>query len=70
MSDNTITDAFSRRNFLGVGTAALAGAGILSAVSAAGQVQQPYPAAEEKKPYPTKDDRSASALGPASSSSM
>jgi oxalate decarboxylase len=64
MSDNTITDAFSRRNFLGVGTAALGGAGILSAVSATGQVQQPYPSAGEKKPYPTKDDRSASAPGP------
>jgi oxalate decarboxylase len=64
MSDDKKNDPFSRRTFLGAGSAALAGAGMLSAVNAAGQVQQPYPAGEEKKPYPTKDDRSASAPGP------
>src|SRR5271156_6975404 len=54
MSDDTKKDAFSRRGFLEIGTAALAAAGMLSADAAT----------EEKKPYPTKDDRSASAPGP------
>ena len=45
----------SRRGFLGMGSAVLAAAGVLSAVDAAGQ---------EQKAYPTKDDRSSSAPGP------
>jgi oxalate decarboxylase len=65
MSDDAKTDTYSRRGFLGVGTAALAAAGMLSATDAASQVQQPYPSKEEGgKPYPTKDDRSASEPGP------
>jgi len=55
MSDDATNDLFSRRGFLGMGSAALAAAGMLSATAAAGQ---------EQKPYPTKDDRSASAPGP------
>jgi oxalate decarboxylase len=48
-------DSFSRRGFLGIGSAALAAAGMLSATDAT---------AQEQKPYPTRDDRSASAPGP------
>jgi oxalate decarboxylase len=66
MSDDAKKDMFSRRGFLGMGSAALAATGMLSAAEAAGQVQQPYPGEEDRdaKPYPTKDDRSASAPGP------
>jgi oxalate decarboxylase len=65
MSDDAKTDTYSRRGFLGVGSAALAAASMLSATDAASQVQQPYPSKEvEGKPYPTKDDRSASQPGP------
>jgi hypothetical protein len=46
MSDDGKKDAYSRRGFLGAGTAALAAAGMLP-VDAAGQVQQPYPSKEE-----------------------
>jgi oxalate decarboxylase len=48
-------ETFSRRGFLGMGSAALAAAGMLSSADAAGQ---------EGKPYPTANDRSASAPGP------
>jgi oxalate decarboxylase len=48
-------DKFSRRGFLGVGSAALAAAGMLSAADAS---------AQEQHPYPTKGDRSSSAPGP------
>ena len=54
MSEDMKKDAFSRRGFLEMGTAALAAAGMLSADAAA----------QNQKPYPTKDDRSASAPGP------
>ncbi len=66
MSDDAKKDMFSRRGFLGMGSAALAATGMLSAAEAARQVQQPYPGEEHRdaKPYPTKDDRSASAPGP------
>jgi oxalate decarboxylase len=64
MSDDGKNGTVSRRGFLGIGSAALAAAGMLSAADAAGQAQQPYPATEDKKPYPTKDSRSASAPGP------
>jgi oxalate decarboxylase len=65
MSDEAAKDAVSRRGFLGMGSAALAAAGMLSAADAAGQAgQQPHAAKEDKKPYPTKDDRSVSAPGP------
>ena len=66
MSDDAKTDTYSRRGFLGVGTAALAAAGMLPAADAASQVQQPYPSKENGgvKSYPTKDDRSASDPGP------
>jgi len=55
MSDDGKNDAVSRRGFLGMGSAALAAAGLMATASAAGQ---------EQKPYPTKDSRSASAPGP------
>src|SRR5215472_8758844 len=55
MSDDKGKEILSRRGFLGMGSAALAAAGMLKATEAAGQ---------EQKPYPTKDDRSASAPGP------
>jgi len=60
MSDHLKKDAFSRRGFLGMGSAALAAAGMLSAADAAAQAKDDHGA----KPYPTKDDRSASAPGP------
>ena len=50
---------YSRRGFLGMSSAALAAAGILSAPDSEGQ---------EQKQYPTRDDRSASAPGPGQSS--
>ncbi|MGC2449193.1 MAG: cupin domain-containing protein [Candidatus Sulfotelmatobacter sp.] len=46
---------YSRRGFLGMSSAALAAAGIVSAPDSEGQ---------EQKQYPTRDDRSASAPGP------
>jgi oxalate decarboxylase len=52
---NDDKEILSRRGFLGMGSAALAAAGILKAADVAGQ---------EQKPYPTKDERSASAPGP------
>ena len=55
MSNAGEKESFSRRGFLGLGSAALAAAGMLKATELAGQ---------EQKPYPTKDDRSASAPGP------
>src|SRR5579859_1986692 len=55
MSDDAHKDILSRRGFLGMGSAALASAGIFSAADVAGQ---------EQKPYPAKGDRSASAPGP------
>jgi oxalate decarboxylase len=55
MSDDAKKDVVSRRGFLGMGSAALAAAGMLSAADAA---------AQEQKPYPTKDSRSASDPGP------
>lgn len=58
MSDDPKIDSLSRRGFLGVGSAALAAAGMLSATNAASQEQQSYP---------TKNDRSASAPGPGNS---
>jgi oxalate decarboxylase len=48
-------ETLSRRGFLGMGSAALAAAGVLSAAEAV---------AQEQHPYPTKDDRSSSAPGP------
>jgi oxalate decarboxylase len=66
MSTDPKNDAFSRRGFLGVESAALAAAGMLSRVDAAGQTQQPYAPKEERdgKPYPTRNDPSASDPGP------
>lgn len=63
MSDDAKKDAYSRRGFLGVSSAALAAAGMVATKDAVGQEQK----TEQKsdgKPYPTKDDRSASAPGP------
>ncbi|MGA7683486.1 MAG: cupin domain-containing protein [Terriglobales bacterium] len=57
MSDETKNDLFSRRGFLGMGSAALAGVGMLAA-DAAGQ---------EQRAYPTKGDKSSSAPGPGNS---
>src|ERR1700687_1481881 len=56
MSDDPKMDTYSQRGFLGIGSAALAAAGLVSATDAA---------AQEQRPYPTKTDRSASAPGPA-----
>lgn len=56
MSDEATKASVSRRGFLGVGSAALAAAGMLT-TTAAGQEQ-------DQKPYPAKGDRSASAPGP------
>lgn len=66
MSDDAKNPIFSRRGFLGVGSAALAAAGMLSSTDAIGQSQQPYSPKEERdgKPYPSKNDRSASDPGP------
>ncbi len=55
MSEDEKNATYSRRGFLGVGSAALAAAGMLSATDAV---------AQDQKPYPTKNDRSASAPGP------
>ncbi len=55
MTDDHAKEIFSRRGFLGMGSAALAAAGMLNATHAS---------AQEQKPYPTKSDRSASAPGP------
>jgi oxalate decarboxylase len=57
MSNDAKNDLFSRRGFLGMGSAALAGVGMLAA-DAAGQ---------EQRPYPTKGDKSSSAPGPGNS---
>jgi oxalate decarboxylase len=63
MSGDLKNDTVSRRGFLGIGSAALAAAGVLSAGDAAAQTQQPS-VVEDRKPYPAKDSRSASAPGP------
>jgi oxalate decarboxylase len=55
MSGDPTKDALSRRELLGMGSMALAAAGMLSTTEAA---------AQEQKPYPTRTDRSASAPGP------
>jgi oxalate decarboxylase len=55
MGDDASNDVYSRRGFLRVGSAALAAAGLASAVDTAGQEQQSYP---------TKTDRSTSSPGP------
>ena len=55
MSDDANNGIYSRRGFLGLGSAALAATGLVSATDAASQ---------EQRPYPTKSDRSASAPGP------
>ena len=55
MSDNKMKEIFSRRGFVGMGSAALAAAGMLKATDITDQ---------EQKSYPTKNDRSASAPGP------
>src|ERR1700723_3784419 len=62
-SDDAKSDSrkemFSRRGFLGVGSAALA-AGMLSAANAVGQESKQ----DSKPPYPTRGDKSSSAPGP------
>src|SRR5580698_7296343 len=55
-------DQFSRRGFLGVGSAALA-AGMLSAANAAGQNSK-QDSKQAPPPYPTKGDKNSSAPGP------
>src|SRR5258706_9546452 len=55
MNDDLTKGVFSRRGFLGIGSAGIAAAGIAAAGGAA---------ADEQQPYPTKNDRSASAPGP------
>ena len=57
MSDDLTKDAVSRRGFIGMGSAALAAAGMIASGEAAAQEQT-------DRPYPTKGDRSASAPGP------
>ena len=59
MSNDKNKENVSRRGFLGMGSAALAAAGMLKATEAAGQEQS-----KDQKPYPSKGDRSASAPGP------
>jgi oxalate decarboxylase len=56
MSEPTKSESVSRRGFIGMGSAALAAAGMLSAAAAEAQEQQ--------HPYPVKGDRSSSAPGP------
>ena len=60
MGKDQAKENLSRRGFLGMGSAALAAAGMLKA--AEGEAQQQKPG--DQKPYPTKNDRSASAPGP------
>jgi oxalate decarboxylase len=55
MSDDSTKDLFSRRGFLGIGSAALAAAGMLSVADAV---------AQDQKPNPTQGNRSASDPGP------
>lgn len=55
MIDDVENETVSRRAFLGIGSAAVAAAGIMKATNAA---------AQEQKPYPAKNDRSASAPEP------
>jgi oxalate decarboxylase len=56
MDEGSKKEAYSRRGFLGMGSAAaLAAAGMIAATDAL---------AQDKAPYPTKNDRSASAPGP------
>src|ERR1700691_4753401 len=57
MSDDIKNDTFSRRGFLGMGSAALAAAGILAKEVAA----------QEQRAYPMKGDKSSSAPGPGNS---
>src|SRR5277367_7099566 len=57
MSDEAKKEAVSRRGFIGMGSAALAAAGMLTAAADAA-------AQEQQHPYPTKGDRSSSAPGP------
>jgi oxalate decarboxylase len=57
LSDDAKKDNVSRRGFIGIGSAALAAAGMLTGSDAMGQEQT-------DKPYPSKGDRSASAPGP------
>ena len=59
MPDETQKDRLTRRGFLGVGSAALAAAGLLSAKNVAGQ--------EQETPQKAKTDRSASDPGPTNS---
>ena len=54
-NEDAAKDIYSRRGFLGMGSAALAAAGLVSASDAA---------AQEQRPYPSKSDRSTSAPGP------
>jgi len=49
MSDDKKKDMYSRRGFLGIGSAALAAAGMLSVADAAGQEQHPYPTKNDKE---------------------
>jgi oxalate decarboxylase len=60
LSNETTKDMVSRRGFIGMGSAALAGAGMLPAKNAEAQEQ----VKGEEKPYPTRGDRSSSAPGP------
>src|SRR5258705_13907334 len=55
MSEDSKKDMFSRRGFLGVGSAALAAAGMLSVADAT---------AQDQKPNPTNGNRSKSEPGP------
>ena len=55
MSEGSKPDIVSRRGFLGMGSAALAAAGMLPVADTL---------AQDQKPYPSKEDRSASAPGP------
>jgi oxalate decarboxylase len=56
MDESTKKDTYSRRGFLGMGSAA--------ALAAAGMIASTDAVAQDQAPYPTRNDRSASAPGP------
>jgi oxalate decarboxylase len=56
MDEGTKKDTYSRRGFLGMGSAA--------ALAAAGMIASTDAVAQDQAPYPTRNDRSASAPGP------
>jgi oxalate decarboxylase len=64
LSDDATKDSVSRRGFIGMGSAALAAAGMLPTNNAEAQDQVKEQPKDEEKPYPNRGDRSSSAPGP------